>query len=95
MNIFYKLKNYILSFFNSPKRLNEGLEDKNNIKKINNFADSLQKDVQKKIQKKDILNEIDNNPDLIDTLPYTRLVQLNRLYEERIKELENIIKMKK
>lgn len=95
MSIFYKLKNFILSIFNSPKKLCEGLEDKSNIKKIDSFADSLQKDVQKKIQKKDILNEIDNNPDLIDTLPYTRLVQLNKLYEERINELENIIKMKK
>ena len=95
MSIFYKLKNFILSIFNSTKRLNEGIENESNIKRIDNFADSLQKDVQKKIQKKDILNEIDNNPDLIDTLPYTRLVQLNRLYEERIKELENIIKMKK
>lgn len=95
MSIFYKLKNFILSIFNSPKELSEGLEDKSNIKKLDSFADSLQKDVQKKIQKKDILSEIDKNPDLIDSLPYTRLVQLNKLYEERINELENIIKMKK
>ena len=53
--------------------------------------DTLQKDSKKYFNKKSILNEINKNPDLINTLSYSRLVQLNEIYEEKINELEKRI----
>ena len=89
MKIFENIINYIKKIFSGKKRLNSGKikQDVSNNKE-NSFMDILQKDSREYINKKNILDEINKNPDLIDTLPYSRLVQLNRMYEERIKELE-------
>lgn len=92
MIILDRFINFLKSFFTRPKTLSEGQNIKSNKQKIDNFIDSLQKDTQNHLYKKEILDEIDKNPNLIDSLSYTRLVQLNQLYEERIKKLEAKLK---
>ena len=93
MNIFNKLKKFIISFLDPKKRLDEGKKSEIKIEKIDNFIDSLQKNTQNHFYKNEILKEIDKNPNLIDTLSYSRLVQLNQLYSEKIAELENKLKI--
>ena len=56
--------------------------------KENTFIDLLQKENKDYINKQKILDMIDKNPDLINTLSYERLLQLNRIYEEKINELK-------
>ncbi len=95
MNIFYKLKRFIMSILNHQKKLTEGEEQENTTVKVDNYIDSLQNSTKNDLQKREILEEIDKNPHLIDTLSYKRLKQLNQIYEERINELELKLKMLK
>ena len=92
MRIFENIVNYLKKIFSKQKQLNSG-EEKQKIpnKKGLSFMDTLQKDSKKYFNKKSILNEINKNPDLINTLSYSRLVQLNEIYEEKINELEKRI----
>ena len=92
-NFLYKLTNDIElseeltqeTFYTAIKKINT-LN-----KKENTFMDSIKKDSKEYLNKKSILDEINKNPDLIDTLSYSRFVQLNSLYEERISELKTKI----
>ena len=92
MRIFENIVNYLKKIFSKQKQLNSG-EEKQKIpnKEELSFMDTLQKDSKKYFNKKSILNEINKNPDLINTLSYSRLVQLNEIYEEKINELEKRI----
>ena len=92
MRIFENIVNYLKKIFSKQKQLNSG-EAKQKIpnKEELSFMDTLQKDSKKYFNKKSILNEINKNPDLINTLSYSRLVQLNEIYEEKINELEKRI----
>ncbi len=82
------IKNLIHSTFNKTKKLSSGIEinTKKNIN--NNFINNLQKGIKDDYNKNEILNKINKNPIIIDSLSYERLVQLNKLYEEKIKEYE-------
>ncbi len=82
--------NYIKGIFMKPKMLDTAKKQENNIPK-NNTINSIKKGGKDFINKRKILKEIDKNPELIDTLPYARLVELNKIYEERIKELKTEI----
>ena len=95
MNIFYKLKKFIMSIFKPQKQLTEGEKQENVIVKVDNYIDSIQNSTKNDLYKKEILEEIDKNPSLIDTLSYKRLKQLNQIYEEKINELELKLKMLK
>lgn len=95
MNIFYKLKKFLMSILKPQKKLNEGKKQESTIVKVDNYIDSLQKNTKNNLYKKEILEEIDKNPNLINSLSYTRLKQLNQIYEERINELEIKLKMLK
>lgn len=89
MKIFEDIFNYFKRIFKKQKKLNSGFYEKDTlIKKENSFMTLLKKDSKDYINKKNILDEINKHPDLIDTLSYSRLVQLNSLYEERINELK-------
>lgn len=92
MKIFENIINYFKRIFVKQKKLNSGILKKDTLnKKENTFMDSIKKDSKEYLNKKSILDEINKNPDLIDTLSYSRLVQLNSLYEERISELKTKI----
>ncbi len=92
MKIFENIINYFKRIFVKQKKLNSGILEKDTLnKKENTFMDSIKKDSKEYLNKKSILDEINKNPDLIDTLSYSRLVQLNSLYEERISELKTKI----
>ena len=80
--------NYIKGIFMKPKMLDTAKKQENNIPK-NNTINSIKKGGKDFINKRKIL--IDKNPELIDILPYARLVELNKIYEERIKELKTEI----
>ena len=95
MNIFYKLKKFIMSILKPQKQLTEGEKQENTAVKVDNDIDSLQNSTKNNLQKKEILKEVDKNPSLIDNLSYKRLKQLNQIYEERINELELKLKMLK
>ena len=95
MNMFYKLKKFIMSIFKPQKKLTEGEKQENTTVKVNNYIDSLQNSTKNDLQKNEILKEVDKNPNLIDILSYKRLKQLNQIYEERINELELKLKMLK
>lgn len=95
MNIFYKLKKFIMLIFKHQKQLTEGEKNEDTSVKVDNYIDFLQKNTQNHLYKKEILKEVDKNPSLIDTLSYKRLKQLNQIYEERINELELKLKMLK
>lgn len=92
MKILENIMNYLKKIFSKQKKLNSG-EIKQDVltKQENTFVALFQKDSKDYINKKSILDEINKNPNLIYSLPYSRLVQLNRLYEERINELERRI----
>ena len=87
-----KLLNKIIEFFkrikSKPKSLNEAKTNVEYIDSNRNFLENLQKDTKGYFNKNEILDEIDNNVELIYTLSYERLVQLNKLYEETNLELE-------
>lgn len=92
MKIFENIINYFKRIFVKQKKLNSGILEEDTLnKKENTFMDSIKKDSKEYLNKKSILDEINKNPDLIDTLSYSRLVQLNSLYEERISELKTKI----
>ena len=92
MKIFENIINYFKRIFVKQKKLYSGILEKDTLnKKENTFMDSIKKDSKEYLNKKSILDEINKNPDLIDTLSYSRLVQLNSLYEERISELKTKI----
>lgn len=92
MKIFENIINYFKRIFVKQKKLKSGILEKDTLnKKENTFMDSIKKDSKEYLNKKSILDEINKNPDLIDTLSYSRLVQLNSLYEERISELKTKI----
>lgn len=92
MKIFENIINYFKRIFVKQKKLNSGILEKDTLnKKENTFMDSIKKDSKEYLNKKSILDEINKKPDLIDTLSYSRLVQLNSLYEERISELKTKI----
>ena len=95
MNIFYKLKKFIMSILKPQKKLTEGEKHEDTAVKVDNYIDSLQNSTKNDLQKKEILKEVDKNPNLIDILSYKRLKQLNQIYEERINELELKLKMLK
>lgn len=89
MKLFQNIINFFKRVFVKQKKLNSGVLEKSTLnKKENTFMDSIKKDSKEYFNKKNILEEINRNPQLIDTLPYSRLVQLNSLYEERISELK-------
>ena len=92
MKIFENIIKYLKKIFSSQKNLNSGEKEQENlINEKNIFKDSLQRKSKENLNKKRILDEINKNPNLINTLSYSRLVQLNNLYEERISELERKI----
>lgn len=95
MNIFYKLKKFIMSILKPQEQLAEGEKHEDTAVKVVNYIDSLQNSTKNDLQKKEILEKIDKNPNLIDSLSYNRLKQLNQIYEERINELELKLKMLK
>ncbi len=95
MNLFYKLKKFIMSILKPQKKLTEGEKHEGTAVKVNNYIDSLQNSTKNDLQKNEILKEVDKNPNLIDILSYKRLKQLNQIYEERINELELKLKMLK
>jgi len=87
--------NFIKKIFSSKKMLS--LEDINKKEDVNmdltdNFFETLKKDTKHYFDKNNILDDINKNPNLIYSLSYTRLVQLNKLYEERISQLEMQLK---
>lgn len=95
MIIIENIIKFFKKIFVPQKKLNSGiLENDVSTKKENSFIDSIQKENKEYMNKKSILDEINKNPALIDTLSYSRLVQLNSLYEERINEIATIIKQK-
>ena len=93
MKVIENIINYFKSKFSKQKKLTSGefnkeIKDDNN---ENSYMDLLRKESKQYFNKISILDEINKNPELIDTLPYTRLVQLNEIYSERINELERKI----
>lgn len=89
MKIFENIINYFKRIFVKQKKLNSGSFEENElIKNENPFMYSIKKDFNENTNKQNILDEINKNPALIDTLPYQRLVQLNSLYEEKINDLK-------
>lgn len=92
MNIFENIVNYFKRFFSKQKTLPSGEIEQDALpRKENTFINSLQKESKDYINKQSILDAIDKNPELIDTLSYERLVQLNIIYEEKINELKRKI----
>ena len=89
MNIINKLKYFLKRIFSSQKMIDSPCYEKSFVKNNSKeeFLDSIQKDIKTNLNKKQILNDIDKNPDLINHLSYTRLVQLNQLYVDRISEI--------
>lgn len=91
MKIINILRNFIYRLFNKTKSLPEGQFETVSptpTNSYNSFIDSLQAPIKNYSLQTQILNEIDKNPNLIYKLSYQRLVQLNQIYETRIKELE-------
>lgn len=88
MKILKKIIDFIKNVFSNQKKLTKGKTENNeNINKKNDFIELLQKDQKEYTDKNKILEEINKNPEIINKLSYTRLVQLNSIYEEKIKEL--------
>lgn len=92
MKIFENMISYFEKFFSKTKKLDCGTSKQEMLhEKENVFLNTLQKDNKDYFNKKTILEQIDQNPELIYSLSYSRLVQLNGIYEERISELERKI----
>ena len=96
MNILEKLKLIIRNFFSQEKRLKISTrenETKADIVKNNRFNELLKEDTKNHFNKNEIIDELEKNPNLIYKLSYTRLVQLNQLYDDKIKELEKRLEL--
>ena len=96
MNILEKLKLIIRNFFSQEKRLKISTrenETQADIVKNNRFNELLKEDTKNHFNKNEIIDELEKNPNLIYKLSYTRLVQLNQLYDEKIKELEKRLEL--
>lgn len=97
-NLPMKKKNSIFSrlkkFFGKENEIYKNTNERNIDKK--NFKDDLQKETNIINTKKEILNQVNNNPSIIYKLSDERLEQLIQLYDEKIIEIdENIIMLKK
>ena len=90
-----KIKSFFRRFFSNQKKLPEAKCEMKDIKDEEDFMETLQKDAKNYANKNKILEEINNNPNLIYSLSYPRLLQLNQLYEEKISELEKKIKIER
>lgn len=90
-NIFYKIKLFFIKLFkiNSEEILSI---EAPKIEKHNEFRENLEKQVKLQNNKTDILDKIENTPELILTLPVERLKQLSELYDEQLLEVELKIK---
>lgn len=59
------------------------------------FDKAVAEDVAKRDELMDLINRIDEDPGVIDTLPFETLVQVNAYYDEKRRQLEKQIKMLK
>ena len=101
-NVFSKLKRFFRNLF--VKRDSKCISNNENIKVENkktiDFSEALKEEVSYEFlndyKKKDLLEEIENNPDLLKELSLERLEQLDRYYDQVIAEYkEKIDKIKR
>ena len=91
INIFSKLKEIIYNFFKKPKQLK--LEEKNKINDLsaeqieeNKFNDNLQKEIKDNNNKLSIIEIVNENTEVLELLTTERLIQLDKMYDEKISE---------
>ena len=90
INIFSKLKEIIYNFFKKPKQLK--LEEKNkndelNIEKNkNDFTYELKKEIEDNNNKLGIIEIVNENIEVLELLTTERLIQLDKIYDEKISE---------
>ncbi len=95
MNILKEIQSFFGRIFSKTKRLEAGNKEIDNNEKRNSkkkFMNTLKEDTKKQASKEQILEAVEKNPELLYTLSYKRLTQLNEIYEEKIKELKEKIK---
>lgn len=85
----------IISFFSKFLKKEENIKyiaEKSTVSVENqkkDFKQELQGEINKDNKKDDIINQIENNPDIIYQLSDERLIQLIELYDEKISKLDN------
>lgn len=90
INIFSKLKEIIYNFFKKPRQLK--LEERNtnnelNVEKTkNDFNAELQKEIKDNNNKLSIIEIVNDNTEVLELLTTERLIQLDKMYDEKINE---------
>ena len=91
-NIFTRMKNFFKNIFKKDKKVVEVIEET----KENNYNDEILNSYKKEINKlredvrkteniNYIIERVDKDPSIIHSLPNERLIQLSKLYDEKIK----------
>lgn len=102
-SIFYKIKRYFKNFINRIFGKNKNIETSNyieeketKVEENKEFLDNIKVDnneVDKVVKKRDFLEEINGNVELLQNLSISRLKQLEKYYDSIIEE--NSIKISK
>ena len=95
--IFNKIKEIVFKVFEPKKTINNNAAQKSKDAEkelvssqsklnSNDIVNMLKEENKKQKTKDDIIDAIEEHPEILDTLPVQRLVELNQLYDEKIKE---------
>ena len=93
-SFFSKLKAFFKKIFRRNNKLElpqeSNIVEYNRIEKQteekNEFENSLQKEIRDHNNKESIIEMVEKNPEIMETLPLERLVQLDKMYDEKIIE---------
>ena len=96
-SFFSKLKAFLQKIFKKNRKLE--LPQENHIlennriekqsKEKHQFENSLQKEIRDYNNKESIIEIVEKNPEIMQTLPLERLVQLDQMYDEKIIKAKN------
>lgn len=94
-NLFEKIKSFFIRLFKLTERkekiVNSTLAENNNLTS-KNIVDTMKNESTNNTKREELLFQIEKNPSLIDKWPIEKLLKLDSIYEEKIKEYDNEIK---
>ncbi|MBO6232787.1 MAG: hypothetical protein J6N78_01805 [Clostridia bacterium] len=80
-----KIRNFfnkIVLFFKKEKSVEK--EEKIEVLKNNDFRDFLRNDIKKEENINEIINIVEKHPEILDSLPISKLEKLDLIYDEKI-----------
>ena len=92
-NLIYHIKNFFYNLFNRKRKIPvSNIENSPPSEEKNLFTDRLKDDIRKRMVKQKLIEEIEDNPNVLNSLSLERLEQIENMYDEIIKENKCILK---